>query len=130
MKEKIEIKYPKTLAYYWNDEINKLEVIPDTDSIVWIRTKSISKKVYNDNIINLNSEILNTTHKYNTFLKYLKSEAKKVSNYNYQDSDVSIVYKGELLECKQYTEEELERNRKNNEELVTWFKSLDKEEDE
>ena len=125
MKEKIEIKYPKTLAYYWNDEINKLEVIP-----VEIEVFKISETEVEINIINLNSEILNTTHKYNTFLKYLKSEAKKVSNYNYQDSDVSIVYKGELLECKQYTEEELERNRKNNEELVTWFKSLDKEEDE
>lgn len=124
MKEKIEIKYPKTLAYYWNDEINKLEVIP-----VEIEVFKISETEVEINIINLNSEILNTTHKYNTFLKYLKSEAKKVSNYNYQDSDVSVVYKGELLKYKQYTEEELERNKKNNEELVTWFKSLDKEED-
>lgn len=125
MKEKIEIKYPKTLAYYWNDEINKLEVIP-----VEIEVFKISETEVEINIINLNSEILNTTHKYNTFLKYLKLEAKKVSDYNYQDSDVSVVYKGELLEYKQYTEEELERNRKNNEELVTWSKSLDKEEDE
>ena len=65
MKEKIEIKYPKTLAYYWNDEINKLDVTP-----VEIEVYKISDTKVEINIVDFkHPEVLDTTHKYNTFVR-------------------------------------------------------------
>lgn len=121
MKERVEIQYPKTLAFYWNDEINKLDVTP-----VEIEVYKISDTKVEINIVDFkHPEVLDTAHKYNTFVRNLKAYAKEVSDYNYQDLDVSVIYEGKILEYKQYTEEELERIKNNNEELATQFKSLD-----
>lgn len=121
MEEKVEIQYPKTLAFYWDDETNKLNVTP-----VEIEVYKISDTKVEINIVDFkHPEVLDTTHKYNTFVRNLKGYAKEVSDYNYQDLDVSVIYEGKILEYKQYTGEELERIKKNNEELATQFKSLD-----
>lgn len=110
-KEKIEIQYPKCLAYFWNDETNQLNMMA-----VEIEVYKTSDTTFEVNIINLSHpELLDTAHKYNTFLDSLKGE---VPNYKkYSDSDIVVVYNGEILEYKPYTDEELERCKRNREEL-------------
>lgn len=122
-KEKVEIEYPKGLAYYWNDETNQLNMM-----YIEIEVYKISDTKVEIDIVDFSHpELLNTTHKYNTFIRDIKSHAEEVSDYDYQDSDVIVIYNGEVLEYKQYTDEELERIKRNVKALKELFKKVHKD---